>query len=612
MAPGRAAWRRAATAWLAGLMLAACAHAQVETLQQASAITQTREGTRQASVTLPYHWDRRHPGQAGTATFEIAFDLARAPDGPMALYLPRVGNAYELWVNGALVQRNGDLERDDGSDYAKLPRLAEIPADLLAAHNLLHVRIRADAGRRAGLGRVQLGPADEVTDRYERAYLEQAAAALAIMLLSLLVAAIALALWLTQANPQRRRRDPLYLFVCVAELGWALRVADSLIPQPPLPWPAWSMLMAFAISCWVSGMVVFCSELAGWTRRPWGRHVPMAVLAWPALGVAAAGLGFVLESAQPLTAFYAATALIFLPFSAAFCRSALRQDATSGHRVLAVATVINAFTGLRDVIAFRLGEGYGDAVTWTRYSSVLFGLSLAYIVIMRFRAKATALQELLASLATQVAQKEGELRDNYARLEQLAREQERTAERSRILRDMHDGVGSYLSSAIRQLQSGKAESAQVLQTLRDGLEQLKLSIDAMNLPAGDITGLLAGLRYRLEPRLRSSDLALEWQVDEIPPMPRLDSAAMRHLQFMVFEALSNALQHAQARVLRIHAHATDQGACVRIGDDGRGFDAAAAAGAGLRSMRERAAAIGARLTLRSEPGGTCVEIEVPA
>jgi signal transduction histidine kinase len=54
-----------------------------------------------------------------------------------------------------------------------------------------------------------------------------------------------------------------------------------------------------------------------------------------------------------------------------------------------------------------------------------------------------------------------------------------------------------------------------------------------------------------------------------------------------------------------------------VADDGRGFDAAARAvrgrRLGLTSMEERAAELGGRLSISSEPGaGTRVELEVPA
>jgi hypothetical protein len=106
----------------------------------------------------------------------------------------------------------------------------------------------------------------------------------------------------------------------------------------------------------------------------------------------------------------------------------------------------------------------------------------------------------MQAVAARIAERE--LNSSCLRLEVLAREQERTVERTRILRDMRDmrdmrdGVGSHISVAIRPLQSGRASEADVLQTLRDSLDQLKLTIDAMHLPPGDVTALLVNLRHR--------------------------------------------------------------------------------------------------------------------
>ena len=92
---------------------------------------------------------------------------------------------------------------------------------------------------------------------------------------------------------------------------------------------------------------------------------------------------------------------------------------------------------------------------------------------------------------------------------------------------------------------------------------------------------------------------------------------MRQLQYMLFEALSNVLQHAQARVLRIEARALlepvpggAQPVVVRVVDDGQGFDVSQPARKGLASMRERAQAIGATLRISSEAGRTVVEIRL--
>ena len=239
-------------------------------------------------------------------------------------------------------------------------------------------------------------------------------------------------------------------------------------------------------------------------------------------------------------------------------------------------------------------------------------------------------------LVALVGKPEPEFERGVPGADQLMREKERKAERIRILRDMHDGVGSHISTAIRQLETGNASREEVLHTLRDSLDHLKLSIDAMNQPPGDINALLANLRYRLEPRFLACGIPWHWQVDLLKPIARadanaarqqrvgtvprrrvkprlMDTSAMRQLQFMLMEALSNVMQHSQASTLCIAAHPLDaqgRGALLQIIDDGLGFDVSRPRRKGLLSMQERADAIGVTLRLSSAPGRTVVEITV--
>ncbi len=53
------------------------------------------------------------------------------------------------------------------------------------------------------------------------------------------------------------------------------------------------------------------------------------------------------------------------------------------------------------------------------------------------------------------------------------------------------------------------------------------------------------------------------------------------------------------------------GVCLRIVDNGRGFDAASPPRKGLLSMRERESAIGVAVSIDSRPGRTTVEIRIP-
>jgi signal transduction histidine kinase len=127
-----------------------------------------------------------------------------------------------------------------------------------------------------------------------------------------------------------------------------------------------------------------------------------------------------------------------------------------------------------------------------------------------------------------------------------------------------------------------------------------------------VTALLANMRYRMGPRFAGMGIELQWDVDLLPVCEKLDASAMSELQFMLFEALSNVLQHAKARVLRVEGHAPEGTGrvFVRLIDDGCGFDPTASTRNGLASMRERALSIGAQLHITSAPGNTVVEIQL--
>lgn len=150
---------------------------------------------------------------------------------------------------------------------------------------------------------------------------------------------------------------------------------------------------------------------------------------------------------------------------------------------------------------------------------------------------------------------------------------------------------------------------EVAATLRESLDHLKLSIDAMNLPRGDINGLLASLRYRLQRRIAQAGLTIEWQVDELPQWHRGTDQSMRHLQFLLLEAISNALQHARASTLTLSARSDGESIEISVRDDGCG--GVVEASNGLQSMRERARAIGADLSVENAEPGTRVRVMLP-
>jgi two-component system NarL family sensor kinase len=119
---------------------------------------------------------------------------------------------------------------------------------------------------------------------------------------------------------------------------------------------------------------------------------------------------------------------------------------------------------------------------------------------------------------------------------------------------------------------------------------------------------LSGIPQRFESSLRIQAFARQ-------PSLELKTLAYRAAQ----EALSNIARHAHATRVEASLETRGNRLALTIHDNGAGFDAAAllsappslAAGIGLRSIREQAAALGGKLTVESGPNGTTLELLAP-
>jgi signal transduction histidine kinase len=200
-------------------------------------------------------------------------------------------------------------------------------------------------------------------------------------------------------------------------------------------------------------------------------------------------------------------------------------------------------------------------------------------------------------------------------LREVEHEQMLGKERKRLMQDMHDGLGSSLTSAIRSVELGQLTDAQVSQLLNDCMDDLKLAIDSMEPVDADLLLLLATLRFRLEPRIEGAGVALRWEVRDVPTLAWLDPSSALHILRIVQEAVANVLRHTRATEIRVSTGPAGGGVQVSIEDNGQGFDVdqarAESTGRGLRNQARRALAIGGTVTWTSGPQGTRFTLWLP-
>jgi len=183
------------------------------------------------------------------------------------------------------------------------------------------------------------------------------------------------------------------------------------------------------------------------------------------------------------------------------------------------------------------------------------------------------------------------------------------------MQDMHDGLGSSLISAIRSVERGGVSELKVSQILKDCLDDLKLTIDSMEPLEDDLLLLLATLRFRLEPRLEGTGIALSWEVQELPALDWLDPSSALHILRIVQESIANILRHTRATEIRVGTTVDASGVQVTIEDNGQGFDVEkaldGAGGRGMQNQQRRAQSVDGKVAWKSGPAGTQFTLWLP-
>jgi signal transduction histidine kinase len=249
------------------------------------------------------------------------------------------------------------------------------------------------------------------------------------------------------------------------------------------------------------------------------------------------------------------------------------------------------------------------------YMPALCFIVFGTLMVRRYVVAIAEVERVNASLAERLEAREAELEASHRRLRDIEMRQTISDERQRLMQDMHDGLGSSLISAIRSVERGDLSDARVSQILKDCLDDLKLTIDSMEPVDADLLLLLATLRFRLEPRLEGTGVTLSWEVREMPTLAWLNPSSALHILRIVQESIANILRHTRATEIHVGTALHGNGVCIRIGDNGQGFDPATAlargAGRGLQNQRRRAAALGGTVEWQSGPQGTMFTLWLP-
>ncbi len=325
---------------------------------------------------------------------------------------------------------------------------------------------------------------------------------------------------------------------------------------------------------------------------------------------------------------------IFLPLgppTIALCAAVacvlLGNAALRGNRkALIMAPVFSVMLGcaLNDILTVsRLLPGERIFIGWFGYSIVL--IVIGVWLTWRFVQALNDADSFADRLVKQVSEAEVKLRASFSREEERARAAALASERTRLMRDLHDGLGGQLVSIVALAEQPRDTTNTIGDAARAALRDLRLVINAMEEIDGDLMLALGSWRERISGQLRAHDMQLVWSVQSPHGLPVYPGLRPRHVIQVIRlldEAVTNAIKHSGASMVTIMIETIagpdgDARGQISVRDNGCGFAVDAVNGAGtvqgrgLLNMKKRAALCDVTLSVTSAPLGTTVSLLLP-
>ena len=554
------------------------------------------------SVRLPHRLDQ---GELRYANYRFTLQrpLGADANAPLALCVPR-------WSSGATVWLDGQLLRQPAPATAGLldmlrPEFIMLPPGLGDGPHLLDIRLRAVPGAISGLSPIWFGDSTQLREGCWALLAGQRDFTVGNVYLMSFMGLVALAVAIV-------KRDIMALYFALMAAAWCSHHLFALGLWTSLKESTWLAVFYATRPLAALPLVFFAFSNIGVTRPVLRRSVLLL------FGLAYAIFAVMPAVYRPLwaTIFGLILLLVLLVLLFWLVRYCLQHTSVS-IAIFCAALVLAITFNLLDVARALEWLPRVDR-THSFLAAPMLALGMGALMLERLVRYMGAEERSAIALRDEVARQRTKMARDY---QEIKAQSERIAvleERKRIVRDMHDGLGTQLVSASALLRSSPVASASLVSVIDAALLELRSVLDVLSVvddsndPDADPVSLLLGkLRHRLAPIFRAQGIEFGWQTD---PLPRgfLKNDRMRlQLLRVLQEAFANVLKHSQARHVELSTQVRSDGIVLEVRDDGTGFEEGRAAGHGLDNMRQRTRAMGADLQITNLQPGTSVKLTFP-
>lgn len=559
------------------------------------------QGLSWTPVLLPHEWQlESFPIEDGW--YRHHFQLETLPVTLVTLYLPNLSQNVAAYLNGVEVGNGGKLDTPIARNWPRPLAFTVAPEVLHVGQNELLIWVISQPPGQGLLGPIYLGDRDLL----DQAYANRVSLKVNVPMASVVILSIFSILLCTITL--RRRKETEYAWGGAGLLflaGHSLPMLVSRIPVSDFLWDWWRQAcMGFAVVC----LLIFNHRYLG-VRSPRIERIAMGAV----ILSASIGLFIGLSGRESLYFRWGGhhwatlSILIAMVPTLVLLRAVLVDRDPQKILMMGAGGMLFAF-GTHDVL-FVMGFLSRQNGFLVHFASPVVALIFTFILFDRFVRANHEADELNRTLEMRISQKGDELASTYERVRRLEREAVISQERERFNRDLHDGLGGYLAGALAMAEKSADNESDLVSTLKDATEEMRLMIDSAEASGDDLGMILGTLRPKLERQLQQSGFELEWVVHDTQAVDELGPSDAMQLVRIAQESVSNAIKHSGGSRLRISLKDGDKGDVVlRFDSDGQCERTHRPGGHGMANLRQRARQLGCEITIEpcSELGGLAV------
>jgi two-component system NarL family sensor kinase len=188
-------------------------------------------------------------------------------------------------------------------------------------------------------------------------------------------------------------------------------------------------------------------------------------------------------------------------------------------------------------------------------------------------------------------------------------------ERRRLSRELHDGLGPYLTSLKHYIENkveNELKKTEMKKIVDDTISEIRLMSNALMPASIDDFGIGVTLTNFIESLKKSTEVNIEYEDLTQQDNSKITNHQAINLFRISQELINNSLKHSKAKNIRITLSEFDEFISLFYFDDGIGFDISTVKlGSGISNIKERVEICNGKITINTTTGNTTFEIELP-